>query len=192
MIGLLAISFTTTWSSLASTSLINQETHEEAHGTANLEISLSLITSITQYRVGVPRITGHSVIPRSSITMAIWSSSYPWTLGTLTFIMTNPMGSTEMPPRLLMRGMDPQLLCQIVQEHNVHSPLLSIGRHDEIELSSIVQGNQLIINKCLTQILRAYEPVKSIRVQVQGPLHFGGFVWDMPRPSGRGFVFTLS
>ena len=110
-IGLLATSFTTTWPSLACTSLINQETREEAHGTANLEISLSLITSITRYRVGVPRITGHSVMPRSSITMAIWSSSYPWTQGTLTFIMTNPMGSTEMPPRPLMSGMDPPISC---------------------------------------------------------------------------------
>ena len=110
-IGLLATSFMTTWPSLACTSLINQETHEEAHGTANLEISLSLITSITQYRVGVPRITGHSIMPGSSITMAIWSSSYPWTQGTLTFIMTNPMGSTKMPPRPLMSGMDPPISC---------------------------------------------------------------------------------
>ena len=110
-IGLLAISFTTTWPSLASTSLINQETHEEAHGTANLEISLSLITSIMQYRVGVPRITGQSVMPGSSITMAIWSLSYPWTQGTLTFIMMNPMGSTEMLPRPLMSGMDPPVSC---------------------------------------------------------------------------------
>ena len=37
-IGLLATSFTTTWLSLACTSLINQETRDEAHGTANLEI----------------------------------------------------------------------------------------------------------------------------------------------------------
>ena len=110
-IGLLAMSFTTTWLSLASTPLINQETREEAHGTANLEISLSLITSITRYRVGVPRITGHSVMPGSSITMAIWSSSYPSTQGTLTFIMTNPIGSTEMPPRPLMSGMDPPISC---------------------------------------------------------------------------------
>ena len=71
VIGLLAISFTTTWPSLASTSLINQETCEGVHGTANLEISLSLITSITRYRVGVPRITGHSVMPGSSITIFI-------------------------------------------------------------------------------------------------------------------------
>ena len=110
-IGLLAISFMTTWLSLASMSLINQETHEDAYGTANLEISLSLITSITRYRVGVPRITGYSVMPGSSITMAIWSSSYPWTPGTLTFIMMNPMGSTEMPLRPLMSRMDPPVSC---------------------------------------------------------------------------------
>ena len=110
-IGLLAISFTATWLSFASTSPINQETREEAHGTANLEISLSLITSIMQYRVGVPRITGHSIMPGSSITMAIWSSPYPWTPGTLTFIMMNPMGSTEMLPRPLMSGMDPPVSC---------------------------------------------------------------------------------
>ena len=96
---------------MASMSLINKETPEEAHGTANLEISLSLITSITRYRVGVPRITGHSVMPGSSITMAILSSSYPWTLGTLMFIMMNPMGSTEMLPRPLMSGMDPPISC---------------------------------------------------------------------------------
>ena len=110
-IGLLATSFTTTWPSLACTSLINQETHKEAHGTANLEISLSLITSIMRYRVGVPRITGHSVMPGSSITMAIWSPLYPWTQSTLMFIITNPMGSTEMPPRPLMRGMDSPISC---------------------------------------------------------------------------------
>ena len=46
--GLLAISFTFTWPSLATTSLINQEIREEAHGTANLEISLYLITSMTR------------------------------------------------------------------------------------------------------------------------------------------------
>ena len=109
-IGLLATSFMTTWPSLACMSLINQETCEEAHGTVNLEISLSLITSIMRYRVGVPRITGHSVMPGLSITMAIWSSSYPWTQGTLTFIMTNPMGSTKMPPRPLMRGWIPRSL----------------------------------------------------------------------------------
>ena len=47
-ISLFATSFTTTWPSLACTSLINQETQDEAHGTANLEISLSLITSMTR------------------------------------------------------------------------------------------------------------------------------------------------
>ena len=109
-IGLLAISFMTTWLSLACMSLINQETHE-AHGRANLEISLSLITSITRCRVGVPRITGHSVMPGLSITMAIWSLLYPWTQGTLAFIMMNPMGSTEMPPRPLMSGTDPPISC---------------------------------------------------------------------------------
>ena len=121
--------------------------------------------------MGVPRITGHSVMPGSSITMAIWSSLYPWTQGTLTFIMTNPDewdGS-------------PNLLPQIVQGHNVHSSFLGTDRSNEIELSSIVQetGGQLIINKCLTQILGAYEPVKSIWVQIWGPLHFGGFAWDV-------------
>ena len=65
---------------------------------------------IMRYRVEVPRITSHSVMPGSSITMAIWSLSYPWTQGTLTFIMTNPMGSTKMPSRPLMSGMDPRSL----------------------------------------------------------------------------------
>ena len=71
----------------------------------------------------------------------------------------------------------PDLLQQIVQGHNVHSSPLGIGRSDEIELSPIVQetGSQLIINKCLTQILRAYEPVENIHVQIRGPLHLGGF-----------------
>ena len=138
-IGLLATSFITSWPSLACTSLINQETHEEAHGTANLDISLSLITSIMRYRVGVPRITCHSVMPGLSITMAIWSSLYPWTQGTSMFIMTNPMGSTEMPPRPVMSGTDPlELLQQIVLGHNVHSSFLGIGRSNEIEVSSIV------------------------------------------------------
>ena len=192
--GLLAISFMTTWPSLASTSLINQETHKEAHGTANPEISPSPITPIMQHRVGAPRITSHSIMPGLSITMAIWSSSYPWTQGTLTFIMTNPTSSTEMPPRPDEQDGSPGLLRQIVQGHNVHFLLLSIGRSNEIESSSIVQetGSQLIINKCLTQILRAYEPAKSIRVQIWDLLHFEGPVWDMFQPGRGGFVLTLS
>ena len=68
--GLLATSFTTTWPSLAITSRINHESHDEDHGTASLEISLSLITSMTRYKVRVPRITGHSDISGSSITKA--------------------------------------------------------------------------------------------------------------------------
>ena len=50
--GLLATSFMTTWPSLAATSRINHEIRDEDHGTANLEISLSLMTSMTQYKVG--------------------------------------------------------------------------------------------------------------------------------------------
>ena len=88
----------TTWPSLAITSCINHEIRDEDHGTANLEISLSLITSMTRYKVEVPRITGHSVIPGSSMTRATWSSSYPHTQGTLTFIKMNPVGSTGLPP----------------------------------------------------------------------------------------------
>ena len=61
--------------------LINQETLEEAHGMANSEISLSLITSITWKIVGMPRMTGQSFSPGSSITIAIWSSLYPSTQG---------------------------------------------------------------------------------------------------------------
>ena len=41
---LLATSLTANWLIQACTALINQETLEEAHGTANSEISLSLIT----------------------------------------------------------------------------------------------------------------------------------------------------
>ena len=65
----------------------------------------------------------------------------------------------------------------MIQGHDVYPSFLYIGRSNEIEFSSIVQetGGQLIINKCLTQIFRAYEPAKSIRVQIQGPLHF----WDL-------------
>ena len=95
---LLATSSTVTWLIQACTPLINQKTLEEAHGRANLEISLSLITSITQKIVGMPRMTGQSFIPVSSIMIAIWSSLYPLTQGTLTFIMMNPSGSTMIPP----------------------------------------------------------------------------------------------
>ena len=95
--GLLATSFTTTWSSLAITSRINHEIRDEDHGTASLEISLSLITN-TRYKVEVPRITGHSDMSGSSITKVTWSSSYPQTQGTLTFIKTNPIGFTVLPP----------------------------------------------------------------------------------------------
>ena len=95
---LLATSSTFNWLIWACTPLINEETLEEAHGMANLEISLSLITSITQKMVGMPRMTGQFFIPGSSITMAIWSSLYPLTQGILTFIMTNPSGSTMIPP----------------------------------------------------------------------------------------------
>ena len=45
---LLATSLTANWLIQACTALINQETLEEAHGMANSEISLSLITSITR------------------------------------------------------------------------------------------------------------------------------------------------
>ena len=107
--GLLATSFTTTWLSLAVTSRINHEIRDEDHGTASLEISLSLITSMTRYKVEVPRITRHSDILGSSITKAAWSSSYPRTQGTLTFIKTNPMGSTRLPPIPLMRGSCPPI-----------------------------------------------------------------------------------
>ena len=107
--GLLATSFMTTWPSLAITSCINHKIRDEDHGTASLEISLSLITSMTQYKVEVPRITGHSDISGSSITKATWSSSYPWTQGTLTFIKTNPIGSTKLPPIPLIRGSCPPI-----------------------------------------------------------------------------------
>ena len=96
--GLLAMSFTTTWPSLALTSCINHKSHDKDHGTASSEISLSLITSMTRYKVKVPRITGHSDISGSSLTKVTWSSSYPQTQGTLTFIKTNPIGSTGLPP----------------------------------------------------------------------------------------------
>ena len=95
---LLATSSTANWLIWARTPLVNQETLEEAHGMANLEILLSLITSITQKIVGMPRMTGQSFIPRSSITIAIWSSLYPLTQGILTFIITNHSGSTMIPP----------------------------------------------------------------------------------------------
>ena len=68
---LLATSSTANWLIWACMPLINQETLEETHGTANSEISLSLITSITQKIIGIPRMTGQSFIPGSSITMAI-------------------------------------------------------------------------------------------------------------------------
>ena len=74
---------------------------------ANLEISLSLITSITQKIVGVPRMTEQSFIPGSSIMIAIWSSLYPLTQGTLTFIITNPSGSTMIPPMPNIEGTFP-------------------------------------------------------------------------------------
>ena len=109
VMGLLATSFTTTWPSLAATSRINHEIRDEDHGTANLEISLSLMTSMTRYKVEVPRITGHSVIPGSSMTKATWSSLYPWTQGTLTFINTNPVSSTRLPPIPVMRGSGPPI-----------------------------------------------------------------------------------
>ena len=79
--GLLATSSTASWLIWACTPLINQETLEEAQGMTNFEISLSLITSITQKIVGMPRMTGQSLSPRSSITMAIWSLLYPLTQG---------------------------------------------------------------------------------------------------------------
>ena len=82
--GLLATSLTCSRLILACTPLISQESLELAHGTANSDISLSLITSITLKRVGVPSTTGQSFISGSSNTMAIWSSLYPLTQGTRT------------------------------------------------------------------------------------------------------------
>ena len=81
---LLATSSTVNWLIQACMPLSNQETLEEAHGTANSEISLSLITSITWKIVGMPRMTRQSFILGSSITIAIWSSLYPLTQGILT------------------------------------------------------------------------------------------------------------
>ena len=78
---LLAMSSTDNWLIQACTPLINQETLEEAHGMANSEISLSLITSITQKIVGMPRMTGQSFSPGLSIMIAIWSLLYPLTQG---------------------------------------------------------------------------------------------------------------
>ena len=107
--GLLATSFMTTQPILAITSRINHEIRDEDHRMASLEISLSSITSITRYKVEVPRITGHSTIPGSSMTRATWSSSYPRMQGTFTFIITNPVGSTRLPPIPAMRGSSPPI-----------------------------------------------------------------------------------
>ena len=109
VMGLLATSLMTTWPSLATIPCINHEIHDEDQGTASLEISLSLITSMTRYKVKVPRITGHSDISVSSITKATCSSSYPQTQGTLTFIKMNPIGSTMLPPIPLIRGSCPPI-----------------------------------------------------------------------------------
>ena len=96
--GLLATSLTCSRLILACMPLISQESLELAQGTANSDISLSLITSITLKRVGVPSTTGQSFISGSSNTMAIWSSLYPLTQGTRTFIITNPSGFIIPPP----------------------------------------------------------------------------------------------
>ena len=104
---LLATLSTANWLIRACTPHINQETLQKAHGTANLEISLSLITFITWKIVGVPRMTGQSFIPGSSIMIAIWSSLYPLTQGIVTFIITNPSGSTMIPPMPRIGGIFP-------------------------------------------------------------------------------------
>ena len=74
---------------------------------ANFEISLSLITSITRKIIGMPRMTGQSFSPGSSIMIAIWSSFYPLTQGILTFIITNPSGFTMIPPMPNIKGIFP-------------------------------------------------------------------------------------
>ena len=74
---------------------------------ANFEILLSLITSITQKIVDMPRMTRQSFRPGSSITIAIWSSSYPLTQGILTFIITNPSGFTMILPTPNIGGIFP-------------------------------------------------------------------------------------
>ena len=73
---------------------------------ANLEISLSLITSITRKMVGMPRMTRQFFIPGSSITIAIWASFDPLTQGILTF-MTNRSGSTMILPMPNIGGIFP-------------------------------------------------------------------------------------
>ena len=75
-----------------------------------------------------------------------------------------------------MRDLSPNLLSQPVQGHNVHTPFYGIGRSNEVELSSIIQkaGSQLIVNQGLTPISGAYEPRKSIWVQVGYPLYLAG------------------
>ena len=49
----------------------SHERHKVAHGVANLVILLSLTTCITQNSVGVPKMTGQSVILGSSSTIMI-------------------------------------------------------------------------------------------------------------------------
>ena len=78
---LLATSSTANWLIRACTPLINQETLEEAHGMPNSEMSLSLIASITQKIIGMPRMTRQSFSPGLSIMIAIWSLLYPLTQG---------------------------------------------------------------------------------------------------------------
>ena len=104
---LLATSSTFNWLMRACMPLINWETLEEAHGMANLEISLSLMTSITWKIIGVPRMTRQFFIPGSSIVIAIWSLLYPLTQGILTFIIMNPSGSTMIPPMPHIGGIFP-------------------------------------------------------------------------------------
>ena len=121
--GLLATSLTCSRLILACTPLISQESLELAQGTANSDISLSLITSITLKRVGVPSTTGQSFISGSSNTMAIWSSLYPLTQGTRTFIIMNPSGFIIPPPITAMGGNCPPISWARVSKDNMSIPL---------------------------------------------------------------------
>ena len=136
---LLATSSTANWLIWACTPHINQETLEEAHGTPNLEISLFL-----DYL--------HYSEDRRH-TQDDWAVLHPWVIHYDSYlVLVVPLDTgyfnihhnksfsihhdTAYAP--YWRNFSSHFLSEAVQRHDIHFPLMSIGRGDEIELRPIV------------------------------------------------------
>ena len=139
-----------------------------AHGTASWVISLSLITWTALYRVGVPRMTGHSfmlgssrnygylilVIPLDTRDSHIHNYKPQW----LHFNPTYAVNGRQFSSNFLGESFQ-----SIYLEASFHC----IVRSHKIELSSIVQqtSSEFVVYESFTLILRTNEASKRVWIQ---------------------------